>query len=224
MRPGLGPEPDTTHGPRQKAELCSLPWCTASTARRACIAPVLLTALSVLVLSCTANTRYRILTFFFTGVPEPGAVQVAEEVSAPTSQKELAEAKRRWRTARSRKLYNHLPYAQRRCSECHDISSGKLIRSAREGLCHVCHRGFGDDLQYLHGPVAVNECVFCHHPHGSEHPAMLYTDAKSLCLRCHRIDDLGTEVCRDPNGERPCNDCHNPHGGDDMSFLKRSEP
>ena len=169
---------------------------------------------------CTAAARYRVLTFFFTGVPKPGEAPVIEEVATPRLHEELAEAKRKRRAARIRKLFVHSPYAQRRCGGCHVVGSGQLVQSLEEGLCQTCHFRFPGDDVYVHGPVAVNACGFCHHPHGSEQPKILYADATSLCLRCHKADELTSCAVRETADVVSCIDCHNPHSGNNRFFLK----
>ncbi|MBU0716777.1 MAG: hypothetical protein KJ749_00880 [Planctomycetes bacterium] len=179
-----------------------------------------LTAAFVLGAGCTAAARYRLLTFFFTGVPEPGQASAANEIATPELHEELADAKRKWRSARSRKLFVHLPYARRQCGECHVVGSGRLTQSLEQGLCQTCHFGFPGDEMFIHGPVAVNACGFCHHPHGSEYSSLLYADATSLCLRCHKADQLTSCAVRERPDERSCIDCHNPHSGGNRFFLK----
>lgn len=179
-----------------------------------------LTAAFALGAGCTAAARYRVLTFFFTGVPEPGESSAPEEISTSSLHEELAESKRKWRAARSRKLFVHLPYAKRQCAECHIVGSGQLTQSLEQGLCQKCHSEFPGDEAYVHGPVAVNACGFCHHPHGSEYPRILYTDARSLCLQCHMADDLTSCAVRDTADVQSCTDCHDPHSGGNRFFLK----
>lgn len=97
-----------------------------------------------------------------------------------------------------------------------------MFRSLEEGLCVSCHRPLVADVTYLHGPVVVNDCTFCHHYHGSPHPKMLLDDPADLCFRCHDSDDLTQEDHHAAIEGELCFTCHDPHGADNRFFLKRA--
>lgn len=185
-------------------------------------------ALVVAVSACAPDVRYRVLTFFFDGVPEPGAKSAhgypIEDGNLPGPSDDGAASGPSARVV----YYSHPPYRENRCSSCHNSDDGQVLRSPEEGLCLACHGELVQKPAFLHGPVAVNACSFCHHHHVSTYPNLLLDDPIDICFRCHDEDDLTTgphHQGRDtqPNSASsagPCLQCHDPHGGDDRFFLK----
>ncbi len=188
-----------------------------------------LLAASALGVACAETTRYRVLSFFIDGVPPPGTTPGLRESASGQAQSldptQTAGGPER-RPSRWQIVHFHPPYRKNRCSECHNRDTGQLVQPPEEGLCRTCHTDIPGDARYVHGPVAVDACVFCHHHHQSIHPKLLLRDVMSICYRCHQAEDLTrgehhNTVGRPDGG--PCIDCHSPHGGDDRFFLKRSE-
>lgn len=179
--------------------------------------------------ACHPATRYRVLSFFFDGVPaptapgekgaSPGTTEAAATPDAPSGAPQPSPP-----PAVARLVSIHPPYRDTRCGSCHLIDSGRLIRTPREGLCQSCHTNIPGEARYVHGPVAVSDCLACHHHHASYAPSMLRTDPSSVCLRCHNRTGLlerGSHVTLD---QQHCWECHNPHGGADRFFLVGSKP
>lgn len=89
-----------------------------------------------------------------------------------------------------------------------------------------CHATMGKD-KYVHGPVAVGECTFCHQVAG-EHKFSSIGDVGGLCNECHDKFDSGN-VIHAPVKEGRCTACHDPHqspnrfqlrgAGADLCFL-----
>jgi predicted CXXCH cytochrome family protein len=172
-----------------------------------CASRVLIPALAVslLVGACSPATRYRVLSFLFDGVPEPGKPPVVGYGPAvPTEPQEPAEARVR------RPVFAHAPFRENRCTACHNMETGQLAKEVREGLCLDCHAGVSAGDRYLHGPVAVNDCVSCH----------LLDDVHTVCFRCHRQEDLSAEPHDATIEGQACVVCHDPHGGADRFFMK----
>jgi predicted CXXCH cytochrome family protein len=192
--------------------------------RQTMVISALLAAAAVVGWACAPQARYRVLRFFFDGVPEPGAPPRlpgypaepgrGEERGGPAG----AESKLIPRT-----VYAHAPYKEDRCGACHSPQTGELSRSVQAGLCRSCHPGVPGPAPYVHGPVAVSDCLFCHHYHYSVYPKLLLSEATALCLRCHEGADLTAEAHPEPVLRRTCVECHNPHGGENRFFLKRTE-
>lgn len=174
--------------------------------------------------ACSETTRYRVLTFFFDGVPTPGSGAPAEPegARAATPQPRLSQGAKA--ALRAPLFHVHPPYRAQRCGECHNRASGRLVRPVEAGLCQTCHQDKPGQAAYVHGPVAVNACLFCHHHHGSRHPKMLLEPLEDICFRCHDGADLTEGPHHAMLDGMACVECHNPHGGDDRFFLKRSEP
>jgi predicted CXXCH cytochrome family protein len=181
---------------------------------------VLTTSLATVCLlsACAEATRYRVLSFFFDGVPRPGTSGVATGAVAgqPSAQRSQAAPK-------PRVIYPHSPYREKRCRDCHDPDTGLLLKTVSEGLCQACHPGVPGSVTYVHGPVAVNECLTCHSPHQARHPRLLLDDVTPLCFSCHKRSYLSEGAHHEDAEDRDCSTCHDPHGGSGRFFLRRSE-
>lgn len=99
-----------------------------------------------------------------------------------------------------------------------------MVRSIADGLCLMCHAPIVQAPRFLHGPVAVNECTFCHHYHFSSREGLLIEEEVNLCLGCHDRDDLTTGEHHDSLDSMTCTGCHDPHGGDNPFFTRRKGP
>lgn len=176
-----------------------------------------------LIVACSQTTRYRVLNFFFDGVPPPGAASssgAAEARARDADRAPAAPAARQDRTDRGVVVYAHPPYRNNRCGTCHNPQDGQLYKTAREGLCLPCHASLTREPAYVHGPAAVNACLFCHHHHSAPYPKVLLYDATQTCLRCHDAADLTEGQHHATAKEESCVACHDPHGGNNRFFIK----
>ncbi len=117
-------------------------------------------------------------------------------------------------------ISRHRPYEEKKCNDCHDKTrEGGLVRPQRE-LCFTCHAGFAKG-KYVHGPVAVGDCLACHLPHRATFPSLLKADKKEICATCHRENRLipGFHTIA-ADKQLVCVDCHDPHAGNAQYFLK----
>ncbi len=77
---------------------------------------------------------------------------------------------------------------------------GTLVAHAsNECLSASCHAKMLD-AKYVHGPVAVGDCGFCHTQTG-KHSFKLSANGAGLCGSCHDIKVKAN-----------CISCHDPHG------------
>lgn len=176
--------------------------------------------LALLLAGCAAETRYRIASFLFDGVPS--GAQEAQAEAAPQSGPEDSEGESPAgeptaappRAAPITAASTHQPFGQRRCASCHDPgSSNRLVREGPE-LCFGCHQGIITGKRVAHVP-AVAECLLCHRPHQAENPRLLQQPLPDLCLMCHDRQEM-LEV----HGEiGECLSCHNPHESDEDRLL-----
>ena len=95
------------------------------------------------------------------------------------------------------------------------------MRTAGEGLCETCHKNVPQRFRYMHGPVAIRDCLVCHHYHGSPHSYLLLAEPTAVCLKCHPSDSLISCEGRTVVESQTCLECHSGHGGDNRFFLKR---
>ena len=188
------------------------------------LAAVVLTAAAVLAASaCSGPARHRVLTFFFDGVPKPGGDTPGQDTGEPATDTPESPGDERKPAANKAVFYNHQPYWENRCRDCHDPNGGQVYQTAEQGLCATCHPDLPGNARYVHGPVAVKSCLFCHHYHRSLHAKLLLDEPDALCFRCHKREGLTEGEHHADIDERPCIECHDPHSGDDRFFLKRGE-
>ncbi len=133
-----------------------------------------------LVVGCSKVRQHRVLTFFFDGVPPLGL-----EYLDPNSLEYL-------RLVESGEFVTqsslHEPFTK--CVGCHDDGTERVFGAGGmnmeiPGLCFNCHEDTRQLQPYVHGPVAVGECLLCHDPHRSSHKKLLKKPIPVLCLECH---------------------------------------
>lgn len=190
---------------------------------------------------CNKYARYKVLTFFFTGVPHPDEKPAVEL---------MGDKKSTYRRPMPKKGSAHIhgPYASKQCFLCHEttpsirISDAKgrpeskkpkrfytglpgRLRSPLKKLCIECHpsksqeSAFNSNL-WIHGPVADGMCIVCHSPHASQNPFFLFQGSSNqLCIGCH-TEGFITPITEHLEGEE-CTVCHNAHIGKTRFLLKK---
>jgi len=141
--------------------------------------------------SCTQEKRYRVLSFFFDGVPS--YEQSAASDSQPQNSTMLREEQlvTGEMETTSTELNNqsevvHEPFRERACESCHQRSATSFLSEQGSDLCFQCHDYSPFKAAYVHGPVAVGACTFCHHPHRSFQASLLQKPVRELCLSVNR--------------------------------------
>ncbi len=82
------------------------------------------------------------------------------------------------------------------------------LASASSGCLNTgCHAKMLD-AKYVHGPVAVGDCGYCHIQTG-KHSFKPVAEGAGLCGSCHDIKVKAN-----------CGSCHDPHGSDREFQLK----
>jgi predicted CXXCH cytochrome family protein len=112
------------------------------------------------------------------------------------------------------------------CSTCHTQDKGNAHKftPVAEGaaLCTTCHEVAKATDKFVHGPVAVGDCVTCHNPHGSANKRLLRTPGAKLCEQCH--EDMTAKLASKRFAHAPvktdCVGCHNPHASPIRYQLK----
>lgn len=106
------------------------------------------------------------------------------------------------------------------CLECHlkrdEMSSGNA--GEPPVLCYGCHDRIGEK-RYIHGPLAVGDCLACHDPHGGFGSAHLRQEQTQLCGKCHNTRETLTARACNSSG-KACVICHDPHQSDTRYLLK----
>ena len=178
---------------------------------------VLLVCLAALVLSCDEIERHRALTFFFDGVPPPGGDGFEEEpFDANSAEPQQQGQKPAW--------YVHEP--QKDCTNCHrkqsmgGLSSQTRLLAPAPKLCYKCHDDPTVSASFVHGPVAVGQCLFCHNPHRSKVEHLLREAEPKLCYLCHDAGMIELIPAHLTQQTSACTDCHYPHSGPTKALLK----
>ena len=197
-----GSLPDSTAGDR-----CALTWLA------------MVVATLVATAACSREVGHRTLEFFFDGVPPLEAEAADFEVEMPQEPMAPDVPGPPQRVASTKKVYHHPAYWENRCGGCHDTYGGGLLKTIRAGLCVTCHKDNPAKKKFTHGPMAVNDCLACHHYHKSTHPKVLVADAQTVCFHCHETEELRTDEHHATIEKERCIDCHDAHGGDDRFFL-----
>ncbi len=190
--------------------------------RRMAVFAAAVGATVVVAAACSPKAGHRALVFFFDGVPplEAEVAQVEIEILEDPTEGVLGPPRR---VEAVKKFYNHPAYWENRCAGCHEGEGGGLLKTVREGLCQTCHPDKPARKKFVHGPVAVNDCLSCHLYHKSLYPKVLVADAQTLCFHCHETDELRTDEHHKTIEQERCIDCHDAHGGDDRFFLIKKE-
>lgn len=214
------------------------------------VAIVIIAVSIVNINGCSTEARYKTLTFFFTGVPEPWFELAEGDVSIQLLVDDVRARKKRRRVFfQDPKFYLHGPFAAGECEKCHSGESARQFRigsantrktSARsrkrfgprlayplEKLCVTCHSEKSDPFArslnlIMHEPVAAGMCVKCHDPHKAVRPYMLLRkDTTDLCATaCHAEDEFQKTEVHRKEKEKDCLVCHNPHVGKTAQLLR----
>lgn len=114
----------------------------------------------------------------------------------------------------------HRTRSRAQCVECHlkidELRSS--VAGATMPVCYGCHTRI-EGKRFVHGPLAVGDCLACHDPHGGFGDAHLRQEQAQLCSNCHAARGSLSMLACNPLG-RPCVDCHDPHQSDARYLLK----
>lgn len=187
--------------------------------RRVIVLVAAASALTGWLAACSPTTKHRVLTFFFDGVPDPDAKPQIGYPVVDGAMPGTTSGPAREKPAQ----YPHPPYRTGDCGGCHDAETGQVYMQPNEGLCLRCHAAFTRDFAFVHGPVAVGDCDFCHHHHASAYKHVLRLSPEETCLRCHAMEDLRGGEYHATIDEAICTTCHDPHGGKTRFFLKSAD-
>ena len=193
--------------------------------------------MTTLFLSCSPATEYRVLSFFFDGVPVPPGMEdeagKKEMIVGPDGQlMDPDDPRVKDFLARDtvvpteddlpqeEGLIFHKPYEKRQCMECHSPEAGFQVAITTD-VCNTCHQPYYDlpANEWIHGPVALGKCSMCHEPHESRHDHLLTEAMPDLCFSCH---DAPRVLSRPYHAEAvtgACTDCHDPHSAGNRSLL-----
>lgn len=158
---------------------------------------VLLIPLVAYVVGCNQIEHHEAMTFFFDGL-------------AQSSQKQF------W--------YTHEP--RKNCTNCHDkqkqTPGQPFFVAPVPKLCYNCHVDRTVSASFVHGPVAVGECLLCHNPHKSQIEHLLRQPIPKLCYLCHDMNAIESTSAHSIDQLSKCTDCHNAHASSEHALLKEA--
>jgi len=182
---------------------------------------------SIFLISCgDPAKKHKVLTFFFDGVPPlptEGEIGPPRPDLAPVTAKEGEEGATG--TEKQKDVwYVHKP-AVKDCNSCHErLKKGQWalpkFKKKPPELCYDCHDEVAKAKGFMHGPVAVGECLFCHTPHRSPNKYLLKEKDPELCYRCHQKLWIMTLSGHTGEDLSDCLSCHEGHVGSTISLLK----
>ncbi len=172
-----------------------------------------------LMVACAADTRRRVMHFFFE-YPDAPSVDSSKpaEPGLTTSANRSADDRRR----SLRVMSQHPPFTMRQCESCHAPELGQRLHDDFPSLCRDCHETHFEERRYVHGPVASGDCLFCHTMHVSTEKALLTQPQAVLCTSCHpaQWDDGAPAPYHDGIERLACTDCHEAHFADNPKLMK----
>jgi predicted CXXCH cytochrome family protein len=174
-------------------------------------------------MGCNSENRYRTLSFFFDGVPNPNAPSRTAGGAGGGAVDEFAP------NAAVQKVYIHKPYADgmidsKKCAVCHVGSTNEFesFRAVTSDVCLKCHKDKLTQYPVMHGPVTAVECTLCHAAHESTIPGMLNYAAPKVCVQCHDRELLSPNPPEHLAADSKCLSCHFAHGGPAHKLLRAS--
>jgi len=180
---------------------------------------MLLVFFVIFFMSCDEAERYKTLTFFFDGVPPPGSTGLQGE---PLDSNSIEPDQ----TGQTPAWYVHEP--RKDCTTCHGkrkqrgFSSETYLIAQEPELCYNCHDDYTLSAPFVHGPVAVGQCLFCHNPHKSKIKYLLNEPEPGLCYLCHDVNTIELIAAHSPDQLSSCTNCHNPHASSLKALLKET--
>lgn len=181
--------------------------------------PVLLLSLTAAT-GCSVKKNYKLLNFFFDGVPTAKEIEARKHQDEAGKQEGAVRKKNRaapgetWVKIQSR----HPDFFKNICNNCHDRTSNNFLKADKKEICFTCHKQEKFEGPFVHGPVAVKQCLSCHFPHESQYKKLLRAKDADLCYLCHKQDQISPPQSCDRGKE--CTSCHDAHVGDNRYFVK----
>jgi predicted CXXCH cytochrome family protein len=163
--------------------------------------------------SCDPVRRYEILKFFFDGVPPP--LEGYYDPNDPG-----------YRARRVTRRYEHEPVKD--CSICHGererrgFSADVQLTTPIPELCYACHDDYTKTSIFVHGPVAVGDCLFCHKPHRAAYRYLLTRTVPELCYQCHDQQTIKSVAEHPGKNLSRCITCHGGHSSSAKGLLKEN--
>jgi predicted CXXCH cytochrome family protein len=162
------------------------------------------------------ESRYKVLSFFFDGVPnpnEPTPPAAAGPDAGLDEQGHPVAAPAPGQPPPVPVVSEHSPYKNRECFACHQTESSLVATGQGAATCRKCHADYLNPPpdQWVHGPAVLELCTRCHEPHKSQYASLLTKPARDLCLGCHTEPGLLDRPEHRATADKACSACHDPH-------------
>jgi predicted CXXCH cytochrome family protein len=123
----------------------------------------------------------------------------------------------------------HTPF--RDCVRCHgnrqqeSFSREVQLTARMPELCYQCHENLMPAALkgWVHGPVAVGQCLVCHEPHKTKDEHLLRMPIPELCNGCHEEVNAELNPAHLNESHFKCNNCHESHANS-TTHLTNSVP
>jgi predicted CXXCH cytochrome family protein len=172
---------------------------------------------------CDEVTKYRVLSFFFDGVPPPPGMILANKTGAGNQSATGPATNPASKPSEETVASIHAAYAGHQCTACH-LSESSFQAATGVETCGKCHPSYYENKpdDWTHGPVAVGRCSMCHRPHKSPYPGLLVTPQPELCFGCHQSAEVLSRPYHAQAAKVPCSTCHDPHSAGNRLLLADS--
>jgi len=167
---------------------------------------------------CSTTHNYKVLSFFFDGVPEP-THETTFHLNDTINGSDADILAQNLIPSLPQTQF-HQPYQNKQCNSCHDQGKMGTLKKPMPDLCYQCHENFSENYKVLHGPVGGGQCTMCHSPHMSLNKDLIIRTSQSLCLYCHDSREVLEVSAHQDMKDITCTECHNPHGGADRNLLR----
>lgn len=173
---------------------------------------LILAAMLLLTPGCDHRRHYKVLSFFFDGVPHPDGDQADADSDAVDA---------RGRTIAQVSYLYHQPYVSRQCAGCHDPTTNFDTIRNDASLCESCHTSHVQPVaqDWVHGAVVFGDCGRCHEPHYAEHEGLLKTPQPQVCFDCHDQGFIEQDDYHGQLDDLTCSRCHDPHAAGNRLLL-----
>ncbi len=179
--------------------------------------------LLMFVMNCDKVQRHKVLTFFFDGVPPLETETALSEEGSAEARAETSAAEQRLGQPKT-VVFVHEP--RKDCHLCHKrLEKGRWavpeFTKPVPALCYDCHTDYTLSAAFVHGPVAVGQCLFCHNPHKSKNEHLLNDPEPQLCYLCHDRDVIESIANHSTETLSECTNCHDAHAALEKSLLRK---
>lgn len=175
----------------------------------------------ITLIGCAAETRTRVMHFFFEYPQEPAVVAERPE-RAPARPSAKATPGEPGQPSPPTFASKHPPFAKRQCDSCHVSESGQAPRDDFMTACRECHETYFQYHRFGHAPAVSGDCRICHTMHFSSQEALLTAPQADLCTSCHsaHVDENAPSTYHRGIELVACTACHEGHYSDSQLLLK----